>query len=63
MDPITSFGTWLTHRRHALDLTRAELAQRVGCAMLLLQLCGPGARFVNGVVVPVDGGFGAFSGV
>ncbi len=26
-------------------------------------LCGPGARFVTGIVVPVDGGFGAFSGV
>jgi NAD(P)-dependent dehydrogenase (short-subunit alcohol dehydrogenase family) len=26
-------------------------------------LCGPGAAFVTGVVVPVDGGFGAFSGV
>ena len=29
----------------------------------LTWLCGPGARFVNGIVVPVDGGFGAFSGV
>jgi len=29
----------------------------------LLWLCGPGAHFVNGVVVPVDGGFSAFSGV
>ncbi len=29
----------------------------------LLWLCGPGAAFVNGVVVPVDGGFAAFSGV
>lgn len=26
-------------------------------------LCGPGAKFVNGVVVPIDGGFSAFSGV
>jgi NAD(P)-dependent dehydrogenase (short-subunit alcohol dehydrogenase family) len=29
----------------------------------LIWLCGPGAAFVNGVVVPVDGGFSAFSGV
>jgi NAD(P)-dependent dehydrogenase (short-subunit alcohol dehydrogenase family) len=29
----------------------------------LVWLCGPGARFVTGVVVPVDGGFSAFTGV
>ncbi len=29
----------------------------------LIWLCGPGAAFVNGIVVPVDGGFSAFSGV
>lgn len=29
----------------------------------IVWLCGPSARFVNGVVIPVDGGFGAFSGV
>ena len=28
-----------------------------------LWLCGEGAAFVTGVVVPVDGGFSAFSGV
>lgn len=26
-------------------------------------LCSPAASFVNGAVIPVDGGFGAFSGV
>jgi NAD(P)-dependent dehydrogenase (short-subunit alcohol dehydrogenase family) len=29
----------------------------------LVWLCGPGARFVTGIVVPVDGGFSAFTGV
>lgn len=29
----------------------------------LIWLCGPGASFINGVVVAVDGGFSAFSGV
>jgi len=29
----------------------------------LVWLCGPGASFVNGVVIPVDGGFSVFSGV
>ena len=32
-------------------------------ASTALWLCGPGASFVSGVVVAVDGGFGAFSGV
>jgi predicted ATPase/class 3 adenylate cyclase len=31
MDARISFGAWLRRRRRALDLTQAELAQRVGC--------------------------------
>lgn len=29
----------------------------------VIWLCGPGSRFVTGTVIPVDGGFSAFSGV
>lgn len=32
MNAQTSFGQWLKQRRKALDLTREELAQRIGCA-------------------------------
>ena len=32
----TSFGTWIKHRRKALDLTQQELAQRVGCSVSLI---------------------------
>jgi predicted ATPase/transcriptional regulator with XRE-family HTH domain len=33
MDPEVSFGAWITRRRKALDLTREELARRVGCSV------------------------------
>ncbi len=33
MDEQVSFGFWLQRRRRALDLTQAELAERVGCAL------------------------------
>jgi non-specific serine/threonine protein kinase len=33
MDDDRSFGHWLKRRRKGLDLTQAELAQRVGCAV------------------------------
>jgi predicted ATPase/DNA-binding XRE family transcriptional regulator len=32
-----AFGIWLKQRRKALDLTQAELAQRLGCATVTLQ--------------------------
>jgi len=58
-------GGELTPRaRQIIDHTPArrfgEPEELVGT---LLWLCSPSASFVNGVVVPVDGGFGAFSGV
>ena len=31
-----SFGTWVRHRRRALDLTQQELARRVGCSVSLI---------------------------
>ena len=37
METATSFGHWLKQRRKALDLTQAELAARVGCAMMTIQ--------------------------
>lgn len=33
MDTLVSFGDWIQQRRKALDLTRNELAQRVGCSV------------------------------
>jgi predicted ATPase/class 3 adenylate cyclase len=33
MDEQTSFGAWIQRRRKALDLTQAELAERLGCAL------------------------------
>jgi NAD(P)-dependent dehydrogenase (short-subunit alcohol dehydrogenase family) len=29
----------------------------------VIWLCGAGASFISGVVVPIDGGFSAFAGV
>jgi DNA-binding XRE family transcriptional regulator len=33
MHEHASFGAWIQRRRKALDLTQAELAERVGCAL------------------------------
>ncbi len=58
-------GGGLTERGQAvIDHTPAgrfgEPEELVGT---VVWLCGPGARFVTGAVVPVDGGFSSFSGV
>lgn len=37
MDVEVSFGRWLEKRRKALDLTREELAQKVGCSVSALR--------------------------
>src|SRR5690349_11284260 len=37
VDSTLSFGYWLQRRRHALDLTQAELARRVGCSVELIR--------------------------
>jgi len=37
VDSIVSFGYWVQRRRHALDLTRPELARRVGCASVTIK--------------------------
>jgi NAD(P)-dependent dehydrogenase (short-subunit alcohol dehydrogenase family) len=55
----------LTERGRAIvDRTPAgrfgEADELIGA---VLWLCGPGATFVTGAVIPVDGGFSAFSGV
>jgi predicted ATPase/transcriptional regulator with XRE-family HTH domain len=37
MEVTDSFGTWIRRRRRALDLSQAELADRVGCAPITLR--------------------------
>src|SRR5881227_2183422 len=44
MDRTSSFGYWLRRRRKALDLTQAELAQRVSCSLDLIQKIEADAR-------------------
>ena len=56
-----------TARQRQLTAPVAERLDLAGPLILhngaVVWLCGPGARFVNGVVIPVDGGFSAFGGV
>ena len=37
MSAQTSFGQWIRQRRKSLDLTREDLAQRIGCAAITLR--------------------------
>ena len=37
MDQITAFDDWIRRRRKALDLTQAQLAARVGCAVVTIK--------------------------
>src|SRR5262245_24246137 len=37
MSELFSFGAWVRQRRRALDLTRDELAARVGCAIVTIR--------------------------
>ena len=55
----------LTDRGQAVvDLTPAgRLGRPEDLVTTLLWLCSPESRFVTGVVVPVDGGFSAWSGI
>jgi predicted ATPase/transposase/transcriptional regulator with XRE-family HTH domain len=37
MHTDSSFGSWLKHRRKALDMTQADLARQVGCAVITIR--------------------------
>jgi NAD(P)-dependent dehydrogenase (short-subunit alcohol dehydrogenase family) len=57
-------GTLTVRGQTIIDHTPAgRFGEPAELISTLLWLCGPGASFINGVVVPVDGGFSAFSGV
>jgi len=58
-------GTTLTKRGAAIiqNTPVGRFGVPDDLAGALVWLCGPGARFVNGIVVAIDGGFSAFSGV
>ena len=63
MDAEVSFGRWLEKRRKALDLTREELAQKVGCSVSALRKIETDARrpskqlaklFASVLVIPAE---------
>lgn len=61
---LNSDGTLTPRGQTIIDHTPAgRFGEPDELLSTLVWLCSPGARFVNGVVVAVDGGFSAFSGV
>lgn len=61
---LNSDGSLTERGQRIIDHTpAARFGEASELISTLIWLCGPGASFVNGVVVPVDGGFGAYSGV
>jgi predicted ATPase/DNA-binding XRE family transcriptional regulator len=44
MNTNGSFGNWLKHRRKALDLTQADLADQVGCSLTTIRKIDAGKR-------------------
>lgn len=44
MEREQTFASWLKQRRKALDLTQADLARLVGCAVVTLQKIEEGRR-------------------
>ena len=37
LSDVQSFGGWIQRRRRAMNLTRAELAEKVGCAAVTIK--------------------------
>jgi len=61
---LTSQGEPTARARAVIEHTPAQrLGDPAELVSTVIWLCGPGASFVTGAVVPVDGGFGAFSGL
>jgi NAD(P)-dependent dehydrogenase (short-subunit alcohol dehydrogenase family) len=61
---LNNDGTLTLRGQTIIDHTPAgRFGQPEELVSALVWLCGPGASFINGVVVPIDGGFSAFSGV
>jgi len=57
-------GKWTPRGQQILDHTpMGEFGAPEDLIGTVFWLLSPGARFVHGVVVPIDGGFAAYSGV